>query len=167
MSKPITPTNMHRLMESILRVLYQSNAACMVNFYVNNKLIKNHKDTFCQSENETALFEELLELTKNTSDIDMEKFFQNYSCDASGIDGFGSVIANIISRETDIRFIYAPSDAECDTDPSVLFEQAMPWQLNETEKALTESELDDICVKYTKELGIKTEPDYLALEYFG
>lgn len=37
MSKPITPTNMHRLMESILRVLYQSNAACMVNFYVNNK----------------------------------------------------------------------------------------------------------------------------------
>lgn len=69
--------------------------------------------------------------------------------------------------ETDIRFIYAPSDAECDTEPSVLFEQAMPWQLNETEKALTESELDDICVKYTKELGIKTKPDYLALEYFG
>lgn len=129
--------------------------------------IKNHKDTFCQSENETTLFEELLELTKNTSDIDMEKFFQNYSCDASGVEGFGSVIANIINRETDIRFIYAPSDAECDTDPSVLFEQAMPWQLNETEKALTESELDNICVKYTKELGIKTEPNYLALEYFG
>lgn len=61
--------------------------------------IKNHKDTFCQSENETALFEELRELTKNTSDIDMETFFQNYSCDASGVEGFGSVIANIISRQ--------------------------------------------------------------------
>lgn len=129
--------------------------------------VKNHKNTFCQSEDETSLFEELLELTKEASDINMEEFFQNYSCDASGVEGFGSVISNIISRETNIRFIYAPSNDECGTESSVLFEQAMPWQLNATEKALTESELDDICIKYTKELGINTEPDYLALEYFG
>lgn len=35
--KQITPDSMHKLMESILRVLYRHEAAYMVNFYLNNK----------------------------------------------------------------------------------------------------------------------------------
>lgn len=90
-----------------------------------------------------------------------------YSCDNNGIEGIGSVIANIMSRETGIRFIYCPPDDECNTFASVVFEQGYPWQLNESEKELTEEKLSNICKKYMDELRITDVPDYLELEYYG
>ena len=125
--------------------------------------IINHKKTFCQSDREKELYE-VLGYTKNK--YDLEYFFEYYSCDATGIEGVGAVIANIMSRETGIRFIYCTPD-DCGTLASVLFTEGYPWQLNSVERNLTVDKLESICKKYSSELGIPTDPDFLALEYYG
>ena len=126
---------------------------------------KAHKDTFCKTNEEIKLYKEMLEYTKE--EYDLEDFFERYACDANGMEGNGAIISNIMSRETGIRFIYCLPDEDCGTYASVVFEQGYPWQLNETEKNLTEKQLSDICEKYMNELGIMGSPDYLDLEYYG
>lgn len=123
--------------------------------------IKEHKDTFCKTEKEKELYNDIFNYNY------LEDLFEHYSCDNTGMEGIGSVIANIMSRETGIRFVYCPPDDECNTFASVVFEQGYPWQLNESEKELTEEKLSNICKKYMDELRITDVPDYLALEYYG
>lgn len=127
--------------------------------------IKGHKNTFCKSEVETKFYEEMLKCTEN--EYDLEDFFDNYSCEASGMQGNGAVISNIMSRETGIRFIYCQPDGDCDTYASVVFEVCYPWNLNEVERDLSMEKLQNICKKYMNELGIEEMPDYLDLEYYG
>ena len=127
--------------------------------------IKEHKETFCESDREKELYNDMLKHTEN--EYDLEDFFEDYSCDNTGIKGIGAVIANIMSRETGIRFAYCQPDGDCDTFASVVFEEKYPWMVNETEKELTEEKLSNICKKYMDELGITDNPDYLNLEYYG
>lgn len=127
--------------------------------------IKVHKETFCKSELEAILYDRLLRYTEKENDL--EDFFENYDCETSGMQGNGAVIANIMSRETGIRFMYCQSDTGCDTLASIVFEEGYPWQLNEIEKNLTVEDLANICKKYMNELGITEEPDCLSLEYYG
>lgn len=129
------------------------------------EFVKAHKDTFCKSEEETELYNEMLNYTSD--EYDLENFFDGYGCEVSGMEGNGAVIANIMSRETGIRFMYCQPDGDCDTYASVIFEECYPWNLNETEKNLTIEVLENICKKYMDELGITDKPDYLNLEYFG
>ena len=129
------------------------------------EFIKAHKETFCKSVAETKLYEKMLKYTEN--EYDLKDFFDRYSCESSGIEGNGAVIANIMSRETGIRFMYCQPDGACDTWASVVFEQGYPWQLNEVEKNLTEEKLQAICKQYMDELGITDKPDCLDLEYYG
>lgn len=142
---------------------YGFNCDCDDNKLI--EFIKAHKETFCKTEEEESLYEEMLEYTKTK--YDLEDFFEKYSCECSGVEGNGAVISNIMSRETGIRFIYCQPDGDCDTHASVVFEENYPWQLNETEKDLTEEKLGEICKRYKEELGICETPDYLSLEYYG
>ncbi len=127
--------------------------------------IKAHKETFCKTEREKKLYEEMLIHTEN--EYDLEDFFEDYSCEYCGMEGNGAVISNIMSRETGIRFMYCQPDEDCDTLASVVFEGGYSWQLNEAEKSLIEEKLAAICNRYMNELGITGTPDYLELEYFG
>ena len=127
--------------------------------------VKEHKETFCKSDREKELYDDMLNYTKTK--YDLEDFFKDYSCDNAGRKGSGAVIANIMSRETGIRFIYCPSDYNCYTPASVVFQEGYPWEINEIEKELTEERLSNICKKYMDELGITDNPDYLSLEYYG
>lgn len=127
--------------------------------------IKEHKEAFCKSDREKELYSDMLNYTE--SEYDLEDFFEDYSCDNTGMEGIGAVIANIMSRETGIRFAYCQPDGDCDTLASVVFEEKYPWMVNETEKELTEEKLSNICKKYMDELGITDNPDYLNLEYYG
>ena len=127
--------------------------------------VKTHKETFCKSNEEVKLYEEMLKYTE--SEYDLEDFFNRYSCDHTGIEGKGAVISNIMSRETGIRFIYCTPDDTCGTLASVLFTEGYPWQLNSVERNLTVDKLESICKKYLNELGISISPDFLALEYYG
>ena len=122
--------------------------------------IKKHRKAFCKSDREKELYEAL-------DNCDLEDLFEYYSCDVTGTEGVGAVIANIMSRETGIMFEYCLPDCDCDTPASVVFEAIYPWLLNETEKNLTIEKLSNIFEKYMNELGITSEPDYLCLEYWG
>ena len=125
--------------------------------------IKEHKEAFCKSDREKELYNDMLKHTE--SEYDLEEFFEDYGCDNTGIKGMGAVIANIMSRETGIRFAYCQPDYN--TLAAVVFEESYPWMVNETEKELTEEKLSNICKKYMDELGITDNPDYLNLEYYG
>lgn len=130
------------------------------------EFIKSHKKTFCKSEMETDLYNEMLEYT--AGEYDLEDFFMDYSCTSCGAAGIGAVISNIMTRETGVRFEFHNSQEECDTKASVLYGIGYPWQLNETEKELTEEKLENICSIYMQELGIpSSEMGYLELEYYG
>lgn len=128
--------------------------------------IKNHKETFCKSDTENELYEEMLEYTKEA--YDLENFFEMYSCDHTGMEGNGAVISNIISRETGIRFEYQCGDADCNSYPSVLFVETYPWNYNEKEKNLTVESLNEILLPYVIELGLnRSNIDALEIEYYG
>lgn len=127
--------------------------------------IKEHKNTFIKSDEERKLYKKILNYTEN--EYDLEDFFENYECDSNGLEGIGAVIANIMSRETGIRFEYCMPDDNCGTLASIVFEPGYPWQFNKVEKDLSEEKLKEICKKYMDELGIVDNPDYLDLEYYG
>jgi len=129
------------------------------------EFIKAHKSTFCKSESEVEMYEAMLQHT--SAEYDLENFFEEYSCDLTGTQGAGAVIANVMTRETGIRFVYCQPDGDCDTDASVVFEENYPWNLNEREQSLSMEELMYICKTYMQELGIEGEPDFLNLEYYG
>jgi hypothetical protein len=130
------------------------------------EFIKNHMRTFCASDIEKEMYEEMLEYTKE--EYDLEDFFESYSCDCTGMEGRGAVISNIISRETGIRFDYQRGDGECNSYPSVLFVESYPWNLNEKEKNLTVESLTEIVLPYVEELGLKKNNiDALEIEYYG
>ena len=48
-----------------------------------------------------------------------------------------------------------------------LIEEDEKEQLNSVERNLTVDKLESVCKKYSSELGIPTDPDFLALEYYG
>ena len=127
--------------------------------------VKTHKEAFCRSDKEKKLYENMLDYT--ASEYDLEEFFEDYCCDNTALNGNGAVIANIMSRETGIRFEYCQPDDACETLASVVFGAGYPWQLNEVEKNLTEEKLSNICKRYMDELGITDDPDYLNLEYYS
>lgn len=122
--------------------------------------IKNHKKSFCQTEREKELYKEILDYTEN--EYDLEDSFEGYKCDSNGFEGIGAVIANIMSRETGIRFAYCIPDLA-----SIVFEPVYPWQLNDIERNISEKALKDICKRYMDEIGLIDKPDYLKLGYFG
>lgn len=127
--------------------------------------VKNHKDSFCKSDYEKGLYEDLLNYIEKENTLD--DFFADYFCDTSGREGNGAVISNIMQRETGISFQYECGDEECGSHPSVLLAETCPWYYNKIEKSLTEGGLNRICKKYMKELGIQLEPKYLGIEYYG
>ena len=131
--------------------------------------VKKHKETFCQSEIENEIFNNLFEIETNESYYEADDFFceYGYSCECSGHEGFGAVVSNIMSRETGIRFEFQRGCDDCGSDPSVLFSDAPVWCYNETEKCLTEDKFMEICDRYMQELEIEGRADFLSLEYYG
>ena len=106
----------------------------MVNF------IKKHKETFCQSDIEKQIFNDLEDTDNGIFAYNyMEDFFgeYGYSCELSGCEGFGAVISNIMSRETGIRFEYQRGCDDCGSVPTVMFSDCPVWCYNEVEKKLT------------------------------
>lgn len=131
--------------------------------------IKNHKDTFCKSPTEIAMYNEILNIPENEIYMyGLTDYFEDYSCNCSGQEGRGAVISNIISRETGIRVQYEMGQSECDSYPSVLLAEGMPWHLNEKEKNLTKESLTGILLSYVEELGLSRDNvEELKIEYYG
>ena len=140
------------------------SALAMVEF------IKNHKEAFCQSEEEKQIFNDLEDTDNGIFSYNyMEDFFDNYdyTCDNFCGRGFGAVISNIMGRETGIRFEYQEGQDDCGSVPTVMLPETLPWCYNEIEKNLTEERFYEICDKYMQELGLEGRADYMEVEYFG
>lgn len=132
--------------------------------------IKNHKETFCESETEKQIFKDLEDTDNGIFAYNyMEDFFDNYdyACDCSYSEGFGAVISNIMSRETGIRFEYQQGQDDCGSVPTIMLSDVPVWCYNEAEKNLTEDKFYEICDKYMRELGLEGRADYVEVEYFG
>lgn len=148
---------------SNISVVYGYGFETEYNFQKFSDFLKNHRAAFCRSEKENKLYEEFEQLS---SDCNIGEFFEGYAGDVNEIEGAGSVIANIMYRETGIRFICCLADGDCNTNEAVLFSETYPWKLSAEEKKLTEAELTSICQRYMLELGISGTPEYLAQEYY-
>lgn len=131
------------------------------------EFLKKHKDSFCISDKEKELYSKFEAYAKDKNWKEIEFLLADYSGEANGIQNVGFVVANIMYRETGIRFVYCLPDGDCDTPEAILFEEAYPWSFTERERLLTEEELQEICLRYMDELGISDEPDYLSQEYYG
>lgn len=132
------------------------------------EFIKNHKETFCKSDEEKELFEELLKYEPDDYCLDDLLEESDVTCDVTGRTGFGVPISNIISRETGIRVQYEIGCGDCGSVPSVLFSEQYPWNYNEKEKNLTVDSLNELFIPYVKELGLSKEVlGGLAVEYYG
>ncbi len=107
---------------------------------------------------------------KDTCRIDIDEFFEKADDTWSemddeeredyirdGLDGVPApVIAHIINSETGYTgFVGEPGDEE--QSDTVLWEPYYPWQMSESDKALTEEKLREILQKYAEKLGIPAD----------
>jgi len=133
--------------------------------------LRNHKETI------KGLYdgESIIKFIENENpDIDdfCEEFADRENCEGYGYNTAKNIIADIMNKETGIRFT---NQLDMDSDKEfVMLPECMPWLLNEKEKALTEKDLHDICVKYCSEIGLPTEEEregqifgMQKVEYFG
>lgn len=124
-----------------------------------------HKEAFCQSDEERELFKVIMSLIGDGYDmISLDVVFERYVCDTNCLEGTGAAIANIMTRETGIRFEFHPG---MDNENKILFPESYPWYYNEKERELTRETLDEIMSRYVDELGIDKEADYEDIEYWG
>jgi hypothetical protein len=133
--------------------------------------LRNHKETI------KGLYdgEYIIKFIENENpDIDefCEEFADRENCEGYGYNTAKNIVADIMNKETGIRFT---NQLDMDSDKEfVMLPECMPWLLNEKEKALTEKDLHDICVKYCSEMGLPTEEEHEGqifgmqkVEYFG
>lgn len=131
--------------------------------------IKAHEKTFCQTEDEVEIFEELSTITE-VSDKEMSAkvscLFDEYQSDSTCDCGFGAAISNIVTREIDIDMSYQPGNVG--DAPCVMLCETMPWIYTEKERSLTSESLTDLLIPYVTELGLKEDViDYYQVEYYG
>lgn len=133
--------------------------------------LRNHKETIKDLYDGKSI---LKFLEKENPDIDefWEEFDGRENCEGYGYNTARNIVADIMNKETGIRFTL---QLDMDSDKEfVMLPECMPWLLNEKEKALTEKDLHDICVKYRSEIGLPTEEEHEGqifgmqkVEYFG
>lgn len=127
-----------------------------------------HQDSFKQTDKEIYLLEQMTELDEHILDYNcLDLLFSDYYSEISTHCGPGAAIANIMSRETHIRFEYQPGQDDCGGEPHIMLTIGMPWHFNQIEKDCSEDRLDKILEKYINELGLDEIPHEVALEYYG
>lgn len=134
------------------------------------KFFEKHKDTFSQSEKESDLYESFAAIKEDDAwEVNVRKLFDGYEGEVNEDSGWGAVVTTVIYRETGIRFSFWDSESYpkvCGNKHScILFEETMPYFLNEQEKALTEASLKYLIDEFAGELGTKEATEcYFVLE---
>lgn len=96
--------------------------------------------------------EDLIRYLMEEDDPDYETM-----ADLSENNILSAAISAILSYETGIEF-GSPGIGD-DSQDCVLFQATMPWQYNDTEKALTKEGLISLLDPYAKELGVMVDDD--------
>lgn len=129
------------------------------------EFIKNHKESFCNSEENKELFKKLEKL--ETSE-ELEDALSLYSYAQCGKEGYKAAISTIISVETGIDIQYQPGQDDCSGEACIMLCEAMPWVYTDKERELTRDKLIEILSPYADELGLSDFPiEQQCVEYFG
>lgn len=75
-----------------------------------------------------------------------------------------NLVANIITKETNIRISAVNQEGENDT---IMFEPVYPWELTDEERNMTRESLTEMLKKYQTELGMKGEITTYYVEWWG
>ena len=135
----------------------------------NEQLIKfflAHKESLLKC-NEGGI---ILDYIENSPNKDLITVFEEYDRETNGDMGIFGLIADIMEKETGIRFEYRSSsytENRFDVEDAILFSETFPWFLNKTEASLEYFQIDNIFKKYIAELGLTVEPTYINIKYFG
>ncbi len=111
---------------------------------------------------------DLIDYCENTpeKEFNPKEDWCDYTSGVTGHSGVYGAISDIMMAETGISFGYF-EEQDSSNKGSIMLEQLMPWDFNETEKALTEESLQEICEKYIAELNPELEFESIRMEYFG
>lgn len=94
-------------------------------------------------------------------------FFYDYESDTGAYSQMAMIelIAEVMTKETGIRFAFVSFEENM----ALLFTEAMPWRLNEKEKALNSVEdLQKVFQPYLCDLGLPEEKiDAVEVEWWG
>lgn len=139
--------------------------------------IRNHRETLYAIQNSLTAhrpanildYYNLLEDVDADEPMSSDELYVKYdelesACD-SCTTGLPAVISDVISIENDIRVMFLEEQDE--PVKYIMFAEALPWQYNDKEKALTQESLTGIFKKYFDELEIPLDMDYIQVEYFG
>lgn len=128
------------------------------------KFLQDHRESLNQLKDVESVLECL--------DLDEDDFedallgFEYWPNNGFG-DSLTAIIADVMSVEIGLPIAYYPP-AEDDDHESILYEQAYPWEMNDTERNLTKDELTTMFEKYAKELDSNIEvDDDIRLEYYS
>lgn len=111
---------------------------------------------------------ELLNYTDENIDdkINPKEDFYDWQSINANDDGIYGVIADVMYKETGIRFEYRVAQDD-DEEDAILLPERLPWDYNAAEKVLAPDVLKKILKSYIKELGGQLNTDYIRMEFFG
>lgn len=133
------------------------------------KFIKEHSRTvmFCNEDGDTASGKNILDwMESGCSDSICEKFC-DYESEVTGRTGLYGLIADVMTKETGLRFGYHRTDTPCDKPEYIVFPGIKACEMNAEERDLTEDELRKILEAYIKDFDGQTviEDVILGREY--
>lgn len=117
------------------------------------EFLKNHKDTFCQTEKEADLYNRYI-----NENATKEAVFARYSVDTvtgAGGNCWLGMLVNIIYRETKLNvqgWLNAFNDDDEPIADAIVFANGMPWDFTEDEKYYNRRSLIVALDKYAREL---------------
>ncbi len=128
--------------------------------YVFRKFLQKHKETFCQSDTENAVFADVVAGEKPLADI-----FEWYEPDSkfNTCGHWGIAIVNIIYRETGLNLeLWVDEDQDkygFENRAVIMLPERAPWHLNEAEKELSLASATQILDRYAVDLRTEVQSD--------
>lgn len=122
------------------------------------RFILKHKDVISS----IPRGKELLEYIEKCSDDEFnpKEDFYDWENENSNYSGIYGMIADVMCKETGIVFGYLAG--QNDEDDVIVFPEMYPWEMNDTEKLLTEEELEAIYKRYIDDLGGQLVVEYIC-----
>ncbi len=131
--------------------------------------VLKHEASFGKSDEELQILDAFHELKRGKTDEDLDDIMcdieDTYECKESEECGIGAMVAEIMARETGLKFVYFGEDDDYSTVPAIMWRATYPWMLNEKEHTLMESGSYGICRRYMEELGLDEDPEELEQVY--
>jgi hypothetical protein len=134
------------------------------------KFIKEHSRTemFSNEDGGTASGKNILDWMESGRSGSICEEFYDYESEVTGRTGLYGLIADVMTKETGLRFGYHRTGIPCDKPEYIVFPGIKPCEMNAEERDLTEDELRKILEAYIKDFDGQTVIEYVipGSEYY-